>query len=148
MYRCTLSFFSQLRSRPARPMARLATLILWGGLCAAPLPVLAQSDPQSEPANQRNFPESALRGKLVVTGMYDARLDGKPIRMAPGVRLFSPQNTLVQTHTVLEKPFTVNYVLENSSGMLLTAWILGKNEAAQKRQGSSSSRSFLWFGAD
>ena len=86
-------------------------------------------------------------GKLVVTGMYDARLDGKPIRMAPGMRLFSPQNTLVQAHTVLEKPFTVNYVLENSTGMLLTAWILGKEEAAQKRPGASG-RSFLWFGAD
>ena len=127
-------------------MALLAALILWGGLCTAPLPVLAQSDLQSAPAKQRNFPESALRGKLVVTGMYDARLDGKPIRMAPGVRLFSPQNTLVQAHTVLDKPFTVNYVLEDSTGMLLTAWILGKEESAQKRQGRS--RSFLWFGAD
>ena len=102
---------------------------------------------QAAPASLRNFPEAALRGKLVVTGMYDARLDGKPIRMAPGMRLFSPQNTLVQAHTVLEKPFTVNYVLENSTGMLLTAWILGKEEAAQKRPGASG-RSFLWFGAD
>jgi hypothetical protein len=109
---------------------------------------LAQSDAQlAAPASLRNFPESALRGKLVVTGMYDAKLNGKSIRMAPGVRLFSPQNTLVQAHTVLEKPLTVNYVLENSTGMLLTAWILSKDEAAQKRQGSSG-RSFLWFGAD
>lgn len=153
MHRCTLSLFALSRnhrthsSRPAPFLALLAALILWSGLCAAPLPAFAQSDLHSAPSNTRNFPESALRGKLVVTGMYDARLDEKPIRLAPGVRLFSPQNTLVQAHTVLEKPFTVHYVLENSTGMLLTAWILSKEESAQKRQGNSS-RSFSWFGTD
>ncbi len=159
MNRCTPSLFSTLLRRnpcarngrtAAHPAALLlATIAICGGLCSVPVAALAQSDAlQAAPASLRNFPESALRGKLVVTGMYDARLDGKPIRMAPGVRLFSPQNTLVQAHTVLEKPFTVNYVLENSTGMLLTAWVLSKDEAAQKRQGGRNGRSFLWFGAD
>ena len=158
MHRCMPSLlFTSLRkpcARSGRTAARLAamllvTVALCGGLFSVPATALAQSDAlQAAPASLRNFPESALRGKLVVTGMYDAKLDGKPIRMAPGVRLFSPQNTLVQAHTVLEKPFTVNYVLEDSTGMLLTAWILGKDEAAEKRKGSKSGRSFLWFGAD
>ena len=159
MHRCTpLLFFSYPFMRTARrsrqaarrtaALALLAALALGAGLSALPAPALAQdAAQQAAPASLRNFPEAALRGKLVVTGMYDARLDGKPIRMAPGMRLFSPQNSLVQAHTVLEKPFTVNYVLENSTGMLLTAWILGKEEAAQKRPGASG-RSFLWFGAD
>ena len=156
MHRCMPSLSSSSRksckrsgSAPLRPASLLlATFALCGGLCTMPVAALAQSDAQlTAPASLRNFPESALRGKLVVTGMYDAKLNGKSIRMAPGVRLFSPQNTLVQAHTVLEKPFTVNYVLENSTGMLLTAWILSKEEAAQKRKGSSG-RSFLWFGAD
>ena len=154
MHRCTPFLPSPLcahrarRGWPARTIALLAALSLWAGMGAAPAPALAQdAAQQAAPASLRNFPEAALRGKLVVTGMYDARLDGKPIRMAPGMRLFSPQNTLVQAHTVLEKPFTVNYVLENSTGMLLTAWILGKDEAAQKRPGANG-RSFLWFGAD
>ena len=160
MHRCTpspvfTSPFMRSTARRSRQAARrtaalalLAALALGAGLSALPAPALAQdAAQQAAPASLRNFPEAALRGKLVVTGMYDARLDGKPIRMAPGMRLFSPQNTLVQAHTVLEKPFTVNYVLENSTGMLLTAWILGKEEAAQKRPGASG-RSFLWFGAD
>ena len=156
MHRCMPSLFALSRKpcarsgrTPARPVALLlATFALCGGLCALPVAALAQNDAlQATPASLRNFPESALRGKLVVTGMYNARLDGKPIRMAPGMRLFSPQNSLVQAHTVLEKPLTVNYVLENSTGMLLTAWILSKDEAAQKRPGASG-RSFLWFGAD
>ena len=160
MHRCTPSPvfpfpFMRSTARRSRRVARrtaalalLAALALGAGLSALPAPALAQdAEQQAAPASLRNFPEAALRGKLVVTGMYDARLNGKPIRMAPGVRLFSPQNSLVQAHTVLEKPFTVNYVLENSTGMLLTAWILGKEEAAQKRPGASG-RSFLWFGAD
>ena len=160
MHRCTpLLFFSYPFMRTARrsrqaarrtaALALLAALALGAGLSALPAPALAQdAAPQAAaPASLRSFPEAALRGKLVVTGLYDARLDGKPIRMAPGMRLFSPQNSLVQAHTVLEKTLTVNYVLENSTGMLLTAWILGKEEAAQKRPGASG-RSFLWFGAD
>ncbi len=139
---------SRQAARRTAALALLAALALGAGLSTLPAPALAQdAAQQAAPASLRNFPEAALRGKLVVTGMYDARLNGKPIRMAPGVRLFSPQNSLVQTHTVLEKTLTVNYVLEGSTGMLLTAWILNKDEAAQKRQGSSG-RSFLWFGAD
>ena len=155
MHRCTLSpaalAFTHCARRglQTRPRSLLAVLALWAGLGATPAPAFAQdAAQQAAPASLRNFPESALRGKLVVTGMYDARLDGQPLRMAPGVRLFSPQNTLVQAHTVLEKPLTVNYVLENSTGMLLTAWILSKDEATQKRKGSNSGRSFLWFGTD
>ena len=162
MHRCTpflaLTLSPSPFTRPARcsrkashrtpALALVSALALGAGLSALPAPALAQdAAQQAAPASLRNFPEAALRGKLVVTGMYDARLDGKPIRMAPGMRLFSPQNSLVQAHTVLEKTLTVNYVLENSTGMLLTAWILGKEEAAQKRPGASG-RSFLWFGAD
>ena len=161
MHRCTLflALTTSPFTRPARhswkashhtpALALVSALALGAGLSALPAPALAQGTAlqTASPASLRNFPEAALRGKLVVTGMYDARLDGKPIRMAPGMRLFSPQNSLVQAHTVLEKTLTVNYVLENSTGMLLTAWILDKEEAAQKRPGASG-RSFLWFGAD
>ena len=152
MHRCTpflvFTRFTCAARRSRQASRSVAVLLTVLALSAAPVPALAQdATQQAGPASLRNFPEAALRGKLVVTGMYDARLDGKPIRMAPGMRLFSPQNTLVQAHTVLEKPLTVNYVLENSTGMLLTAWVLGKDEAAQKRPGASG-RSFLWFGAD
>ena len=78
----------------------------------------------------RPFPEAALRGTLSINTASEATLNGKTIRMAPGMRLFSPQNTLVMAHTVLGQTFKVNYVLENSTGMLHAAWSLTEGEAA------------------
>ena len=127
-----------------RPLlAAVALTGLLGAVAFQP----AQAQVVNPLGNVRNFPEAAQRGTLTIVSVQEAKLNSRDIRMAPGMRLFSPQNSLVQAHTVLEKPFTVNYVLENSTGMLLTAWILGKEEAAQKRPGASG-RSFLWFGAD
>ena len=139
MNRCTLSL------RILRTLVVLATLAC--GALLATTPAQAQQVPAAL-GNVRHFPEAALRGTLVVTGMYDAKLDGKPIRMAPGVRLFSPQNALVQAHTVIDQSFTVNYVKEASTGMLLTAWILSKAEASQKRAGQDKPRSFFFFPSD
>ncbi len=86
----------------------------------------------------RNFPEAALRGNLTINSTSDATLNGNAIRMAPGMRLLSPQNTLVMAHTVLGQSFKVNYVIEPSTGMLIAAWILTKAEAGQPRKGSDS----------
>jgi hypothetical protein len=86
----------------------------------------------------RNFPEAALRGNLTVNSTSDATLNGNAIRMAPGMRLLSPQNTLVMAHTVLGQSFKVNYVIEPSTGMLISAWILTQAEASQPRKGSDA----------
>ena len=128
---------------PLRTLRTLSLLAALAGSFFSTLPVQAQQVPAAL-GNVRNFPDAALRGKLVVTGMYDAQLDGKAIRMAPGMRLLSPQNGLVQAHTVINQPFTVNYVKEASTGMLITAWILSKDEAAQKRAGQEKARSFFF----
>ena len=98
----------------------------------AAVPASAQLLPH-ETGQVRNFPEAARRGSLVVTGLYDAQLNGKTIRMAPGVRLFSTGNALVPIHTAVGTALTVNYINEISTGMLLTAWILSPSEAALKR---------------
>ncbi|RCX09171.1 hypothetical protein IP95_01877 [Extensimonas vulgaris] len=116
------------RLRAARPGAW--SLVLAAALCAPPL--WAQQVPFGL-GNVRNFPEAALRGKLAVLSTVDAELNGRAIRMAPGMRLFSPQNSLVMLHTVIGQSFKVNYVIEPSTGMLLTAWILTEAEAAQPR---------------
>lgn len=112
------------------PVLSTALLFLGAG---APTAATAQLS-EAGPGNVRNFPDQALRGTLVVTGLYDAQLNGKAIRMAPGVRLFSPQNALLPPHTAIGKPLTVNYVNEASTGMLLTAWVLSPSEAEQKRR--------------
>ncbi|KQO20204.1 hypothetical protein ASF16_06495 [Acidovorax sp. Leaf78] len=98
----------------------------------------AQAQVQPGMGVVRNFPDASLRGSLTIQGGSDAVLSGRTIRMAPGMRLFSPQNSLVMLHTVQGQTFKVNYLIENSTGMLLSAWILTEGEAAQPRNGSDT----------
>jgi len=109
----------------------LGCAMLWG-----PLPASAQV--QGALGVSRTFPDAALRGTLTITATSDATLNGRPIRMAPGMRLFSPQNSLIMAHMVLGQSFKVNYLIEPSTGMLQSAWILSQGEADQPRKGSDS----------
>lgn len=109
----------------------LGCAVLWG-----PLPASAQV--QGALGVSRTFPDAALRGTLTITATSDATLNGRAIRMAPGMRLFSPQNSLVMAHTVLGQTFKVNYLIEPSTGMLQSAWILSQGEADQPRKGSDT----------
>ena len=116
-----------------------------GALMSVVMPAAAQVEPGL--GMNRPFPEAALRGTLTLSTTAEAVLNGKSIRMAPGMRLFSPQNTLVMAHTVLGQTFKVNYVLEASTGMLHAAWILTEREAAQPRKGSDSTTSNITTGS-
>ncbi len=109
----------------------LGCAVLW-----VPLPASAQV--QGALGVSRTFPDAALRGTLTITAASDATLNGRAIRMAPGMRLFSPQNSLVMAHMVLGQTFKVNYLIEPSTGMLQSAWILSQGEADQSRKGSDA----------
>ncbi len=113
----------------------LFAALVFGTLSTA-LPAAAQALPGL--GTKRTFPDAAKRGTLTFTTATQAQLNGKPVRVAPGMRLFSPQNTLIMAHTVLGKPFKVNYVLEVSTGMLHAAWILTEGEAAKPFKGSDA----------
>ena len=126
MIRC----LARLRAVPT--MTSLLSCLLLATSAWVTVPATAQI--QAHDTGQvRNFPDAARRGSLVVTGLYDAELNGKTIRMAPGVRLFGTGNALVPIHTAIGTALTAHYVNEVSTGMLLTAWILSPTEAAQKR---------------
>ena len=99
------------------------------------LPLAAQVQPGL--GGTRTFPDAALRGTLTLNTISEATLNGRTIRVAPGMRLLSPQNTLVQRHTVIGQTYKVNYVLETSTGMLHAAWILSEAEAAKPLKGKS-----------
>ena len=125
-----------------RPRSRVPHLLLafsvtiFGGLLASlPAPAQAQMLPITGAA--RNFPEAAVRGTLVVTGQGMAEVNGKALRMAPGMRLFNAENALVMLHTVIGQKLTVNYLIEQSTGLLLTAWVLSSAEAAQERKSNT-----------
>ncbi len=133
MPRCTPHPFATLR-QIARTLAFAATSATIG---VAALPATAQNTSPMALSGQRNFPEAALRGVLVVTSATTAEINGNAVHMAPGMRLFTPQNGLVMLHTAVGQKYTVNYLMEQSTGMLLTAWILSTEEAAQKRAGAT-----------
>ena len=105
-------------------------------MLALPLATHAQQAPT--PAGQRHFPEAALRGQLTIHSSAEARLNNQSVRLAPGLRIFNTSNALVFAHSLINQPLKVNYVIEASTGMLLTAWILTENEAAQPRKGSDT----------
>jgi hypothetical protein len=60
-------------------------------LATASLPVLAPLPAQAQ-GTPRTFPESALRGKLVVTLPPHVTLNGKPDRLSPGARIHDTGN--------------------------------------------------------
>jgi hypothetical protein len=137
MNRCTTRSPGPAPSRRVPRFFSAALLVVMAGtaLCTV-APASAQTQPGL--GLSRPFPEAALRGTLSINTASEATLNGKTVRIAPGMRLFSPQNTLVMAHTVLGQTFKVNYVLENSTGMLHAAWILTEGEAAQPRKGSDT----------
>ncbi len=113
-----------LAAATAMALASLASLM------AAPA-AMAQTD-VFEHSVPRTFPVSSLHGELAVTSSVEATVDGKPYRLAPGMRIFNQQNQLVFAHAVVGQKLLVRYLVEPSTGMLLTAWIQTKNELAKE----------------
>ncbi len=127
MHRCSF---------PSRPLPLLA---LCGAvlLAAAWAPSHAQPSPSAAAAGQRTFPATASRGTLRVLSRTQMELDGKPVRLAPGLRIFNEKNALVFAHSLTGRTFTVNYVPEASTGRLHTVWVLTPAEAERARKGSA-----------
>jgi len=122
---------------PLVPLRRCALALCCATLLAAPC-LVAQAQPIAPAAaGQRTFPATAERGTLKVLSRTQAELDGKPVRLAPGLRIFNEKNALVFAHTLAGRPLTVNYVSEASTGRLHTAWLLTPAEAKQERKGSA-----------
>ena len=118
---------------PRCPRHRLPALAM-AALLALPLTAYAQNAPT--PAGQRHIPGAALRGQRTIHSSAEARLNNQSVRLAPGLRIFNTSNALVFAHSLINQPLKVNYVIEASTGMLLTAWILTEDEARQPRKGS------------
>ncbi|MPM32517.1 hypothetical protein SDC9_79080 [bioreactor metagenome] len=116
-------------ARPRRFAAALACAL--SALCAAAPAAIAQTQAM-EHAVARNFPPSSQRGELRVTSTVQGSVDGKEYRLAPGLRIFNQQNQLVFAHAVIGKDLDVRYLIEPSTGMLLTAWILTTTEVAKE----------------
>jgi hypothetical protein len=127
-----------------RLFSRAAYRILW----LMPMVVSACMVPgigRTQEVSIRDFPEAALRGRLEVVQPPDALLDGKPVRLAPGVRIRSTANLLVTSATLVGERRKVNYV-RDAAGELQYVWLLTDAEASQPRASGDGGGILSWFG--
>jgi hypothetical protein len=92
---------------------------------------------------QRTFENTALRGELVVTAPPQALLNGKPVRLAPGVRIRNQQNMIQLSGSLLEQKLLVHYTLDGM-GLVRDVWILTDEEAQRRPWPRSVEESQRW----
>jgi hypothetical protein len=80
---------------------------------------------------QRVFPQTALRGELVITHPPEAMLNGNPVRLAPGARIRDARNAQVLSGTLVGAPLLVHYTVD-PVGLVHDVWILRPEEAAKR----------------
>lgn len=85
----------------------------------------------------RVFPQATERGKISFTEVpLEVQVDGNPERLAPGVRVRTPQNTLALTGSLVGQSFLVNYK-RDPMGLIRDIWILTPEEAQTLPDGSA-----------
>jgi hypothetical protein len=80
---------------------------------------------------QRVFENNALRGELVLKAPPEALLNGKPVRLSPGVRIRNQQNLIQLSGSLLEQRLVVNYTLDGM-GQVREVWLLTDEEARRQ----------------
>jgi hypothetical protein len=120
-------------SMPLRS-ALFALLLLAGATAAGPASAQVQ----------RTFPQTALRGALVIGEPPEITLNGKPARLAPGARIRDPGNMLAMSGTLAGNRLLVHYTLD-PLGLVKDVWILTAEEAAKRPWPATSRQAEEWF---
>lgn len=112
-----------------------ATLLACLGLmlCALPASAQVQQPLAATGGAGRSFPANALRGSVSFLGQGKVQLNGEAVRAAPGLRVFDARNHLMMPQAFVGKTYTVHYVIERSTRMLQTVWLISEAEAAKPR---------------
>jgi len=79
----------------------------------------------------RNFPQNALRGKIVFGTPPAIKMNGVPTNLAAAYRVHGQNNLLVMTGQLVGSTATVDYTTD-VEGHVLEVWILTPNEAARR----------------
>jgi hypothetical protein len=69
--------------------------------------------------------------------------NGKPVRLAPGVRIRDQQNLIQLTGTLIDRKLVVNYTTDGM-GLIREAWILTDEEARRQPWPRSVEESQRW----
>jgi hypothetical protein len=116
-------------------LTRIASAISAAAIGLALVPALAPQAAQAQtattPAPQRlvQIPRRARRADITFNGTLSVLVDGNAEQLAPGVRIFGPDNMLL-LYGNLNGVATSKYIRERGTGMLLTVWILTPDEIA------------------
>lgn len=78
---------------------------------------------------QRNFPQNALRGEIVVGTPPEIAVNGESARLAPGSRIRDARNMIQLSGALVGQRLLVNYTID-SYGLVKDVWILRADEAA------------------
>ncbi len=76
---------------------------------------------------QRTFPNTALRGELVVVQPPDVLMNGHAARLAPGARIKGSDNLLKLSASIVGAKLAVNYTVD-PYGLVHDVWILTNDE--------------------
>ena len=79
----------------------------------------------------RQFPQTALRGEMVVTAPPEVALNGKPARLSPGARIRAEDNMLRLSASLVGRKMVVHYTVD-PNGQLADVWILRPDEIARQ----------------
>jgi hypothetical protein len=90
----------------------------------------AAQNPQGIQSLRRNFPATALRGKIVFGQPPVITMNGVVTRMAPAYRIHGVNNLLVMSAQLDGQTATADYT-RDVEGHVLEVWILSPAEAAK-----------------
>ena len=129
MYRC----HSALLANGPDWRKRAAAAALLGLLCL----------PAAQAQMQRNFPPTALRGRIVVIDPPQIELNGHTQQLAPGSRIRNQNNLLEMSGALINQTLIVNYTFDNT-GMVREVWVLTDEERAKRPWPTSLKQASEW----
>ncbi|MDP2811450.1 MAG: hypothetical protein Q8O34_15010 [Rhodocyclaceae bacterium] len=77
----------------------------------------------------RMLPQNAARGEMSPPGAMGVEIDGRFLRLSPGVQIRDPRNMVIYP-SMVRQPVPVRYMTD-ASGSIYRVWILSAQEAAQ-----------------
>ena len=92
---------------------------------------------------QRNFPQNALRGAVVVGVAPEITLNGRAARLAPGARIRDGNNMSVVPGAVIGGRYLVHYTID-TLGLVKDVWILRPEEAAVRPWPTTPEQAQAW----
>ena len=94
-------------------------------------------------AQQRAFPQNALRGALVIASPSEALLNDQAVQLAPGLRIRGQDNMLAMSGSLIGARLLVHYTTD-VQGSVNNIWILTPDEASRRPWPTTPEQAQSW----